>query len=145
MKIIGFTINKITAEKNSALEGKLELKSGLNIENILEEDISFSNSKGIRFNFVFSIDYGKVGKIEIKGAIIAIDEKDESKEILKDWKKKKFNHPIKLSLFNYIMDKCNLKALELEDQIGLPLHIPFPKLAPAPKKQDEKNPANYAG
>ena len=64
------------------------------------------------------------------------------KVLKKDWKKKKFNHPVKLPLFNFIMEKCNLKALQLEEEVSLPFHIPMPKLAPAP---NQENPANYAG
>ena len=51
------------------------------------------------------------------------------------------------------MKKCNLKAIELEDELNLPLHIPFPKLSAsidldASKNKDavkEKKPANYTG
>ena len=42
MKIIGFTITKVQAEKNSKHNGKVDIKSGLNIENISEEKLNIS-------------------------------------------------------------------------------------------------------
>ena len=149
MRIIGFNIKKITAEKKENPKGKLEIKQGLNIDNISEEELSLGdNKKSLKFDFTFKVDYSPVGLIELTGSVLMMDEKDEGKEILKDWKKKKFDHAIKMSLFNFIMDKCNLKALSLEEEIGLPFHIPFPKLAPAQNKSSDSknnNPANYAG
>jgi hypothetical protein len=35
------------------------------------------------------------------------------------------------------MNKCNLKALNLEEQLGLPFHIPFPKITASPKTEEE--------
>ncbi|MEK6883757.1 MAG: hypothetical protein AABY22_29280 [Nanoarchaeota archaeon] len=152
MRIIGFTLSKILAERAKPLKGKLEIKSGLNIDNIEKDEINLGNSTSLRFDFTHTINYSEdIAKIEIKGSVIAIDENDESKEILKNWKKKKFDHPIKLALFNFIMEKCNLKALDLEDQISVPFHIPMPKLASKPAQTEQKaepkneNPANYAG
>jgi hypothetical protein len=144
MKIIGFSLKKISAEKINPPKGKLEIKSGLNIEDISKEEVTITEKESIKFDFIYTIDYSpEFAKIEIKGTAIVLDDKGESKEIIKEWKKKKFVHPIKLPLFNFIMDKCNLKALELESEIGLPFHLPFPKFTANPTP--DKNPANYAG
>jgi len=147
MKIIGFSVTKISIERKNEPKGQLELKSGLNIDDIVQEKINISEKSSLKFSFTFTIDYQpNVAQLEIKGILITLDDKDESKDILKEWKKKKFEHPVKLSLFNFIMEKCNLKALQLEEEVGLPFHIPFPKLAPAQNKDSKNdNPANYAG
>ena len=149
MKIVGFALKKVSSERINPIKGKLEMKSNINIDNIEKEEVSFSDKDSLKFDFTFSIDYNPdLAKIEIKGSVVTIDEKDESKEILKDWKKKKFDNPgIKLGIFNFILNKCNLKALLLEEELGLPLHIPFPKLAPA-KTNSEKTSGDspkYAG
>jgi len=153
MKIIGFTLSKILAEKPKNLSGKIDIKSGLNIDDVSEEEISLPNSEALKFDFTYDIKYSAdIAKIEFKGSVLMLDDKKEGKEILKDWKKKKFDHSIKMPLFNFIMEKCNLKALQLEEEIGLPFHIPMPKLAPNTKSADsakdaskEQNNANYAG
>jgi hypothetical protein len=143
MKIIGFNISKILVERKSPIKGKLEIKSGLDIENIEKDEVPISPTPALKFDFSYKLDYNpNIAKIEIKGSIVTLDDKDESKDILKKWKKKKFDHASKIPLFNFIMSKCNIKAIQLEDDLGLPLHIPMPKLK---AQSDNNNPANYAG
>ncbi|MEK6885872.1 MAG: hypothetical protein AABX17_02810 [Nanoarchaeota archaeon] len=145
MRIVGFTINKIQAERKNVIRDKLEIKSGLNIEDITKEEVDISKSAAIKFDFTYSIDYApNLAEIKIKGSVIALDEKEESKDLLKEWKKKKFNSPLKIPLFNFIMDKCTIKSLEIEEQLGLPFHIPLPRLTPT-ETQNPETRANYTG
>ena len=136
MKILGSSITKVSAERRNAIKGKLNVKSNIDIEDITTEDVAFSKNDGIRFNFKFSIDYDPdIANVEIKGSVLVLDDENESKALIKDWKKKKFDHPIKVPLFNYIMDKANLRALQLEEELALPLHIQFPKLRATPAEE----------
>lgn len=145
MKILGFNIKKISIERKNPIKGKLEIKTGLNIEDIEKEEVNFSKDPALKFDFVYKVDYNPdLANLEIKGSVIVLDDSNESKEILKEWKKKKFTNNIKLPLFNFIMDKCSLKAIHLEDELGLPLHIPFPKLSPSSQGEQKKS-ANYTG
>lgn len=146
MRIIGFTINKIHAERKAIMKEKLEIKSSLNIESISKEELDISKDPAVKFDFIFSIDYEPtIAEIKIKGSVVAIDEKDDYKEILKEWKKKKFNSPLKIPLFNFIMDKCAIKSLELEEQLNLPFHIPLPKLTNVQPQNPETSSAKYTG
>ena len=141
MKIIGFNLHKLSIERKNALKGKLNIKSKLDIEDIRQEIVPISKSPALKFDFAYSITYEpNVAKTDIKGSVIALDDKNEAESILKEWKSKKFSNQLKVPLFNFILSKCNLKALKLEDELGLPLHIPFPKLRPRPD-----GPANYTG
>ncbi len=141
MKIIGFNINEISAKRNKSTKEQVQLKTGINIDEISEEDINITNQKGLKLSFTFKIEYSpEVAEILIKGYVLLLDDKNDSKKILKDWKNKIFDHPIKLSLLNFIMSKCNLKAISLEDEIGVPIHIPLPKLKP----QNSKDSLNYS-
>ena len=60
--------------------------------------------------------------------LLALDA-EKSKEVLKKWKSKKVSDDIRIHLFNFIMTKCNIKAINLEDDVGLPLHVPMPRLS----------------
>lgn len=132
MKILGSSINKVSAEKKGNVKGGIKIKSNIDIEDISQEKLNFSDNPGLKISYNFTIEYTPdIASVEIKGTVITMDDQGESKQILKDWKKKKFNHPIKVPLFNFIMDKCNLRSLNLEEELGLPLHISFPKLKPA--------------
>lgn len=145
MKIIGFSLTKISIEKKENKKGNVSVKNSLDVENISEEEVPISNKPALKIDFFYIIDYEpNVAKVEIKGSVITIDEKEESKDILKEWKSKKtYTHESKLGLFNFILSKCNLKALLLEEELDLPLHIPFPKLVSEQKKEENK--ARYTG
>jgi len=143
MKIIGFSIHKISVERKNPIKGKLKIKSNLNIDDIIKEKVPISTNEALKFDFSYNINYEpNIAKIEIKGSVIALDDKNESEEILKEWKKKKYTHNSKIALFNFIMNKCNIKAIQFEDEVGLPLHIQMPKLRP---KSNSENPATYTG
>ena len=67
--------------------------------------------------------------------MILPDNDAELKQFLDSWKDKKIPEHLRTSLFNFIMNKCNIKALFLEDELGLPLHIPMPKLTIQKKEE----------
>ncbi|MBM3246973.1 hypothetical protein FJZ17_00305 [Candidatus Pacearchaeota archaeon] len=156
MKIIGLVFEKISIEKKNAIKEKTEIKSGLSITDIKKEENNLSDKDALRFDFSYEVDYSpEIAKVELKGSIITIDDKGESKEIFKSWKEKKVEDKIRIPLFNFIMEKCNVKALALEDDLGMPFHMPMPRIGVRAQTQDnkdeknknnkEKNPANYAG
>jgi len=153
MKIIGFNINKILIERKNPIKGRLEIKSNLDIKDIQEEKVPiFDKQLSLKFDFSFTVDYNpNIAKIEVNGSVITLEEKLEFEEILKDWKKKKFPSKLKIPLFNFILNKCNIKVIPLEEEMGLPLHIPFPKLRPEPERTNKSTkstisgPANYTG
>ena len=144
MRIVGFAINKISAEKKKTAGEKIQIKSNIDIKDIQKQPIDISKDPALKFDFVFSVAYSpKLANIEIEGSVAALDDKNEAKEVLKEWKKKKFTHPMRTALFNFIMDKCNLKALQIEEDLNIPLHVPLPKLRA--QQEQNTNPANYAG
>lgn len=135
MQIIGFNLIKISAERKEKQQGKLEIKQNINIDDISEDKINISKEEVIKITFSFNVDYSPdFAKLEIKGQTVLLPGKDEAKEIFKEWKKKQIPEHFRIPLFNFIMGKCNIKALELEDELNLPLHLPMPRLSP--KKEE---------
>jgi hypothetical protein len=131
MQIIGFNLTKISVERKEKTEGKIEVKQNINIDNISKDKINISEKEIIKLDFTFNVDYNpEFAKVELKGQTILLPEKEELKEIIKAWKKKELSEKFRIPLFNFIMSKCNIKALNLEDEMALPLHIPMPKLSP---------------
>ncbi len=141
MRIIGFSFKKIEAERKKDLTGKLEIKSNLQVEDIEKETIDIAGET-LKLSYTYSINYEPgFAEIKFKGTVLAIPDKSEDiKKILKDWKKKKIDDSTKIPVFNFIMSKCNLKALQLEEEFSLPHHIPLPKLVPQQSQQ-----TNYTG
>lgn len=141
MQIIGFNFTKISIEKQEKLEGKLDLKQNINIDSIEKDKISISNQEVLNTQFTFSIDYnnGDFAKVEIKGKIIILPDKNELKSILDSWKKKDISNDFKLFIFNFILSKCNIKSLQLEDELNLPFHIQLPKLNAKSQEENKTN------
>jgi len=153
MKIIGFSIKKILAEVKENQKTSLEVTSNLNLEDLKETKIEQTQQQSIVISFNFYIDYKpNVAKIEFKGRLILLDDENKTDEIVKAWKQKKLPEGIKLPILNYILEKCNIKSLELEEELGLPSHIPLPKLGTRKIQEDsakieskEKKSTSYAG
>jgi hypothetical protein len=143
MRIIGFNFKKMLAERKSDLKGKLEVKTHMDIGSIEKENLDFAGDV-LRFHYIYSIDYNSNNAvISFEGSILIKPDKEEQiKDVLKEWKKKKIQDDLRISIFNFVMNKCNFKALQLEDEFGLPPHIPLPRIS----KQDAlQGKASYAG
>jgi len=136
MQIIGFNFTKISCERKKDPSGKLEIKSNIDLKNIAQEKLDLIKDKEVlKFTFEFTIEYSPdTAVLKFEGAILAILEKDAIKETLKKWKTKKIPDEIRLPLFNTILTKCNLKALQMEEEFNLPTHVPMPRLAPPQDK-----------
>ncbi len=136
MKLIGFNFTKISIEKKRKISKDLKIDTSINIDSIEEVKNELLKSKDIFLNikFNYKINYKPdISTIELVGNLaIALDSK-LGKEILKDWKDKKIKDETRITLFNVILRKSNVKALQLEEEMSLPLHFQLPSL-----KQNKK-------
>lgn len=133
MKFVGFNYNKISAERVSeSLEG-LKIESSLNVDSI-KENPSKNPDKSITFldiYFTSTVNYSKnIAKIELKGKVILSVDSKIGKDVKEKWEKKELVEEIKYPLFNFILTKTGVKALELEDNLNLPPHFRLPQVAP---------------
>lgn len=130
MKIIGFAFKKISAEKSESVPKDIKINHNIELKDIVKDKIENLNQEVLRIEFNFVVKYDpKFGEISIQGYVLLALDAEKSKEVLKKWKSKKVSDDIKIPLFNFIMTKCNIKAINLEDDVGLPLHVPMPRLS----------------
>ncbi len=129
MKIIGFNFTKILAEKEGPAGGKVNVSMSINVSNIEKQKLSAIGQDVIKAEFNFSIKYEKMANLNFKGEIYFTAEEEKLKEVVKKWKDKKVPEDIRVPLYNLILTKCNIRALELEDELGLPTHVPLPKVS----------------
>jgi len=131
MRIIGFNLKKILIERKEKIEGKIEVNQNIDIKDVIKEAIPISEKEALRILFNFTINYSNnSAKLEFEGFLIIIPEKEEMKNIFKNWKTKQISDDLRVPIFNFIMNKCNIKALALEDELSLPYHIPMPRINP---------------
>jgi len=142
MNILGFNLTKISASRTQKVLPNPMINTNIEFSGVDKEEIeALKEDDAIKISFKFSVDYADAkdkekknpdveGKVEFEGIILLSASKDEAKEIFKSWKKKQVPDGVRIPLFNVILRKCSSKALDLEDQIGLPLHLPFPQIQP---------------
>jgi hypothetical protein len=136
MRLIGFNFNKISAEAIKNIQKGFKINSNIDIDVIEKADLDMFKSKNeelisIQFKYLINYEPG-YAKININGGILITLDSKEAKELLKRWKDKEIPEDLRISLFNIILQKSSIKALQLEDDMGFPFHIPFPRFT----KQD---------
>lgn len=136
MKIIGFNFNKINIERFSDKLEKLEINTNIDISEITDLKPDFFKTKEgvLKIKFTYKINYDpNFAKIEFVGNLLITLDQKTMKDVLKQWKDKKIPENFQITLFNIILRKSNIKALQLEDEMNLPLHISLPTVKPKEK------------
>ena len=141
MKLIGFNFNKINIEKFNDKIENLKINTKINVSEIKNIKSDFFKAKEdlIEVKFVYNINYDPdFAKIELAGNILLAIEPKMAKDILKLWKDKKMSEDFRITLFNIILRKSNLKALQLEEELNLPTHISLPFLKKEQKTEEKQ-------
>jgi hypothetical protein len=135
MVVIGFNLKKILVERKDVVRGKVKVSTKMNILDVREEKTKIMNDKDVlSCGFEFLIQYlgvedhkENVADIRFEGNVLCLVDPKDTKKIIEDWKKKELPQDLRLKVMNAVLAKCNVKALVLEDEIGLPSHLPLPK------------------
>jgi hypothetical protein len=130
MRLVGFNFHKIKAEKNKEITSETKANTKINLIEVSSLENPLTKTKEIlRIDFSYIIEYtSNVGIVDLEGYILLTTDEDQIKAILDSWKSKKLIPAVKTAIFNIILRKANVKALELEEELNLPLHIPMPKV-----------------
>ena len=97
-----------------------------------EEQLTIGPSEEIlKFIFEFSVNYGTAGDTLLEGHVVYMDSPEKIKEYLSSWEKdKSIPTDIMSQILNTILFKCNVKALNLSQEVNLPPHIQLPRVKP---------------
>jgi len=132
MTIIGFNFTKIRVEKKQAFKGKININNNISISGVDDNEFSLGNSKqkGLKFTVDFDTKYEpKLGSIQLTGDVLFLGDEKKVNEILESWKKdKKIPKETMTAVLNTALNKCNIQALILSQQINMPPPIPLPKV-----------------
>jgi hypothetical protein len=131
MRLVGFDFKKISIErfKNQAENLKFNTKIDISSIDTIKSDVFKLREELLKIEFIYSVLYEpEFAKIELGGSIILAVDSKIAREVLKNWKDKKTLEEFRIFIFNIILRKSNIKALQLEDELGLPTHIPLPSL-----------------
>jgi len=131
MKIVGFNFTKVFAEKKNALTKSPEVKTSVDIFEIKEASSElFKLKEGLlEIKFSYSIFYEpSFASLIFEGNLLLLVDSKESKDILKGWKNKELSEEFKANVFNMVLRRANIKAVQLEEEIGIPTHFQMPYL-----------------
>ncbi len=140
MTVIGFNFTKISAQKNKPIKGKVNINNNVSVKDIKEVDLNLGKTKqkGVKFEFVFTSKYSTdVADITLEGETVYVGPEATIKEIQDEWKKdQKLPKSVMNEIFNNVLSRCNVQAIIISRDLGLPPPIPMPKVDVdnAPKK-----------
>ncbi len=128
--IVGFHYTKLSIERYQPIQGKVSVRNDVNIQNVKEQPIPRvqGSHKTVAFQFVFTVTYAPhVADVVITGDVYYAAEPKKIDEVISTWKsKKKVSPEISLGVLNLVLQKCNIRALEMAQELNLPSHIPLP-------------------
>ncbi|MBS3081315.1 hypothetical protein J4416_00045 [Candidatus Pacearchaeota archaeon] len=136
MKVVGFNFEEINAKKTNEFK-RSNINTEVTFNDVAKTNLDFlKGEESIKLNFKFLVTYKDAdnistelkNEISIGGSILLVVTKDESKEFLKSWKTKELPKDKMVGLYNFILRKCSVKALQLEEELNLQPHIPFPQV-----------------
>ena len=88
----------------------------------------------LKLSYSFGVDYGELGNLVIEGNLFLSGDSKPVKDLLKIYTDKKYDSNEYIGLTNLIIQKASIKAFELEEELGLPIHIKLPTLTPKKKE-----------
>ncbi|MEK6945709.1 MAG: hypothetical protein AABW63_02860 [Nanoarchaeota archaeon] len=138
MKIIGFNFTKISAERISSNFKSINISTKIDIVDVSEAKADLFNSKEafLSLKFTFGLNYDPdIAKLFFEGNMLLAVEPKLSKEVLSKWKDKNAPEEFNIFVLNSILRKSTLRALQLEEELGMPLHLQLPSL----KKEETEN------
>ncbi|MFH1972805.1 MAG: hypothetical protein ABIJ18_04990 [archaeon] len=149
MPVIGFNFDKFHVEKKKQLEAPIKVDSSMKIVDIKKEGLRMGEEdteKILKVDYEFGIKYDpKQAEILIEGHLLYHEDEKKLDKILSEWKKtKKFDAEMTQLIMNNILLRCNIKALLLGQEIGLPPHIRMPMIQPG-KPESQKKAEEYIG
>ena len=131
MKILGLNFTKLNAEKFSVETKGVKIDTHIDLSEIREVKSDFFSPKekvlGIKFSYEINYE-PNFAKIKLAGNILVSIDEPIFSQVLEGWKTKDLPEEFRLGIFNLILKKSSLKALQLEEELNIPLHIAMPFL-----------------
>ena len=138
MNVLGFNFIKISAERAKRLEN-VKINTKIEFKDPTKEDSKLLNNQELfNFPFTYNIRYNSEdpktkkeeaqASIVFEGIVLVSGTKEETKDIIKNWKSQESESSFKTGIINTIIHKCTVKALSIEEEINLPTHINLPRV-----------------
>jgi hypothetical protein len=141
MSIVKINLQKVNAERNpDAKGGQIKINNNVAIKDVQEMSFSADGKKGLKFIFAFNCSYEpELGKIEVLGQILYVEEEAKINEIKAGWDKdKKIPNDVMEPIVNAALHKGNIQAIKISEEISLPSPLPLPKVKASEPAEEAK-------
>ena len=128
--MLGINFSKIVAERKAPVRGQISIKNNIAIKDTKKQDLKIQDKESVKVEFEFTAKYEPgIGEIIIKGDTVIVDTPEKIKEVLDQWKKdKKLPEDLLAQVMNGLLSKCNIEALVVGREVGLPPTLNMPKV-----------------
>ena len=131
MTIVKINLHKVNAERSlDAKGGQIKINNNVSIKGVEDMPFAIEGKKGLKFTFSFNCNYEpEVGKIEVEGQVLYVDDDKKVDEVKKGWKKDKhIPMDIMEQIVNAALHKGNIQAIKISEEVSLPSPLPLPKV-----------------
>tara|TARA_Y100000310_G_C20657040_1_gene802508 strand:+ start:490 stop:915 length:426 start_codon:yes stop_codon:yes gene_type:complete len=141
MAIVKINLHKVIAERSlEAKGGQIKINNNVSIKNVDDMAFSVEGKKGLKFTFAFNCNYEpELGKIEVEGQVLFVEDGKKIEEIKKSWDKdKRIPMEIMEQIINAALHKGNIQAIKISEEVNLPSPLQLPKVQ-SPTNQEKKD------
>ncbi len=132
MTIVGLQFDKIVVDRMAVPKAKMSVKNNIIIKDLEKREFNVGKAKQamLLFKFEYEANYEpKIAKIVLNGTTTYVEQEAKVDELIKGWKKdKKIPKDVMTPLLNNILNRCNIEALILAREVGLPPPIQLPRV-----------------
>jgi hypothetical protein len=123
IKLIGSKFSKVEASRNPDFSGKAAMSNDIKIISI---DRVKEAKDTLKIKYSYKVDYAEIGYVLLEGFLFIASDSKIIKNVLSTFEDKDFESQEQLAVTNLIVQKASVKAIQLEDEFGLPIHIRIP-------------------
>ncbi|HLD00892.1 MAG TPA: hypothetical protein VJC39_04050 [Candidatus Nanoarchaeia archaeon] len=131
MTIVKINLHKVHAERDvRAKGGTVNIVNNVSILDIEPMSFAVDGKQGLKFTFAFNCKYEPdLGKIDVEGQVLYIDNEEIIKDIQQKWtKEKKVQLALMEKIVNAALHKGNIQAIKVSEEVNLPSPLPLPKV-----------------
>ena len=130
MSMLGINFSKIEAIRKAPVRGKISINNNIAIKDAKKQELKIQDKESVKIEFEFTAKYEpEIGSITIEGDTVIVDTTEKIKEVLDQWKKdKKLPEELLSQVMNGLLSKCNIEAIVLGREVGLPPTLNMPKV-----------------
>jgi len=145
MTIVKINLHNVHATRNlDSKGGQIKINNNVSLKNVEDMAFAVDGKKGLKFTFSFNCNYEPdLGKIDVEGQVLFVDEEKKITEIKEGWdKNKRIPLDVMEQIVNAALHKGNIEAIKISEEVSLPSPLPLPKVrpsaAPTEKVEDKK-------